>query len=921
MAESISIRTIPNIQQLPVSAIHRLYQDSEGYMWYGTVEGLCRDDGYQIITFHSCSQSGKPNTNDPITSIQESPSGDIWFGTDNGCFILHKSGYYVTMVDHELCKNIRSEVLGTDTEDNIYVSIPGKLLKFKENGTLSQTYEVPMNATLSNFNETSDGKLWFSGWGMQLMCIDIESGLLKFIPESPEIVNHTLAKDRKNLWLGTQDGSIYFYDISENKSRLCYGPTNESILFLLQDYENGDIWATTGTGLQKYYVSENGNLIKRDIENNLFDYTLMLNEIIKSNNGNLWVSAFDIPSFFIETEPTLPRYYPLSNVNKHFNNKATVIGLAEGKNNNVWFSQERSGLCLYNLNTETLIFYKDCLQIKDLPLNSINEMTRSEDGSKVWVTPNGSLTVYQLQDCGSSINLLKSISLDEKTNGFIKKLWEDRNGILWIGTNKDLFTYNPFENRLSLVADNIGNISDIRESALNSIWISTTNNGLWKINAGSKPYQCPASDKYFITSVSPAINGDAWFSTDSGDIFHYSAKGKTISVPQFDIPMERCAINHLYADSYGHVWIIANQKVVEFNPSNGASHIYATSEEGMPWRILPTSFYVDDKENIFVGGIPGISRLIPSPRLEIEASNVKTLVSDVRVGGKSILIGDSTKINSPTEIVLDKNDINIDIYFTSLNHSYASKTRYAYKLSDFDKEWIKLEPGKNVASYTHLPPGTHTLQVRSTDTNDQWSDSVSTIKIYREPAFHETLWFRMIVIFSVIVIFVLAIYAYVRYLKKKNEEISKDSTEMIRMKAYITSTNDEDNPQYEEMNRILLRKITSVIESNLSDTNFSVDSLAKAMNMSKSTLTRKMKTSTDMTPLEYIRHIKMRHAKAMLSDKGRNISDVAFALGYDNSKYFTHNFKNTFGMTPSEYQKSSVNKEDTDNEGASFESK
>ena len=82
-----------------------------------------------------------------------------------------------------------------------------------------------------------------------------------------------------------------------------------------------------------------------------------------------------------------------------------------------------------------------------------------------------------------------------------------------------------------------------------------------------------------------------------------------------------------------------------------------------------------------------------------------------------------------------------------------------------------------------------------------------------------------------------------------------------------------------------------------------VQRLAEAMNMSRSTLTRKLKAITGDTPLEFIRHIKMKHARRLLSDKRRNVSEVAAELGYQNRKYFTACFKDEFGMTPSEFQK------------------
>lgn len=913
MASPIHIKTIPNIGQLPVTAVHRIYEDSRGYMWYGTVEGLCRDDGYNIITFRPHSRFGYLDTNNPVTSIAESPVGDIWFGTDDGCYVLHREGYYITPIDNGHFQNgIRTEVVGVGSNGNMYVGIPGKLIELYPSGEFVNKYDVPHMATLAKMCETSDGKIWFSTWGMPLMILDKTTDKLKTVVNTPAITCHVLARGGRKIWMGTDKGEIYIYDLTsqdDDAIKLCKSADNEAIFYMTQDDKDGDLWVTTSLGLHRY--SGNPPIIEIGIEDDMLQGSMMLNEIIRDRRGDLWVSAFDRPSFCIEMKSSVPRHYPLAQISERFDNRASVIAMSEGKNGDIWFAHERSGLCFYDSDNGKVSYYCDFPEVAQLPLASIVEMTRSEDGSKTWVTPVKSSIVYQLQYSNGHIRLVNSIDITGLSGKHVKKLWEDRKGVLWIGTEKELFTYDVESETLHLVNDSIGNVSDIRESASGYIWIGTYDNGLWRTGPNGDLRRWQGTDRYGIVSVSPSLSGEVWFSTNEGALFMFSAKKMTVTPIYFDNAHVRSSINHIHVDSYGHVWLIENQKIIEYNPANGASHVYLTSEEGMPWRILPTSFYVDKKGDIFVGGIPGISSLTPSARLDYEASDIETVVSDVHIWGKSILIGDTTGVNSSDEIYLNPDDQYIDIYFSSLNHVHADKTKYSYRLKGFDKDWIMLEPGKNVASYTRLPHGTFILEVRSTDENDQWSTKVTTLKIHRLPTFFETWWFRMLIIMIAVGIIGLGLFVYIRSMKRKNEEIWEDSTEMIRMRDYIKS-NGSDDPQYEEMNQILLEKAKSVIEANLSEIDFSVETLSQSMGMSRSTLTRKLKAATGLSPLEYIRSIKMSHAKAMLSSRGRNISDVAYALGYDNRKYFTSCFKNTFGMTPSEYQKSVLNDEKVD---------
>lgn len=89
-AQNIKMTRIPSVPQLPVSALHRIFQDSEGYIWYGTVNGLCRDDGYQIKVFRSDFETPNLLNDNTVQCIAEADDGRIWFGTDHGAYILDK---------------------------------------------------------------------------------------------------------------------------------------------------------------------------------------------------------------------------------------------------------------------------------------------------------------------------------------------------------------------------------------------------------------------------------------------------------------------------------------------------------------------------------------------------------------------------------------------------------------------------------------------------------------------------------------------------------------------------------------------------------------------------------------------------------------------------------------------------------------
>lgn len=266
-------------------------------------------------------------------------------------------------------------------------------------------------------------------------------------------------------------------------------------------------------------------------------------------------------------------------------------------------------------------------------------------------------------------------------------------------------------------------------------------------------------------------------------------------------------------------------------------------------------------------------------------------------------------VTHENSLTLHPDEYDLDIHFSSLDYLNASKTRYAYRLIGLDKEWNYTAVGQHTVNYKHLPHGNYVFEVKATDGYGIWSDKITRLHIERLPAFYQTGWAITLYILLLAAGVFLGLRFYLRRMKLKNEELYADSTELMKMRSYL---NEKSVPQAEvrisdmefaKLDEILLENILKAVEENLSEPDFDVQHLAEKVNMSRSTLTRKLKAITGLTPLEYIRRVKMQHAFRMLEDTRATVNEVALALGYYNRKYFTTCFKEEYGITPSEYQK------------------
>ena len=181
------------------------------------------------------------------------------------------------------------------------------------------------------------------------------------------------------------------------------------------------------------------------------------------------------------------------------------------------------------------------------------------------------------------------------------------------------------------------------------------------------------------------------------------------------------------------------------------------------------------------------------------------------------------------------------------------------------------------------------MEVRICQPNGSWGKPVELLTIVRKPAWWETWWaFTLYALLAIGTVVLLLLLNHRRHKKELYVEVTQTKMSML--------TADHS----------LLDKIVAVIDSHLDDSDFGLDELASEMNMSKSTLHRRLKASADMTPLDFIRSIRIKRAADMLLAGEKNISEVAYSTGFTTPKYFTRCFKEEFGMTPTQYQQKKV---------------
>lgn len=895
------VSTIPTLRQLPVNAINCFFQDSEGYMWYGTVDGLCRDDGYSIHTFRSDFLTPGMIQINNVLDITEDSRHRIWFSTHKGIYVLDKQTSDIKPLNVADLRTAHIDLLKAHGS-SLWTCQGNHLCQVSEDGKMIYRHDFP--DAVRGFCFDSNGNMYVYLANAGLYCKSNADSSFVLLDNSVAITCMYEDYSKKFLWVLSSDG-IKKYSKKDKKliSQFFDAPAGYpvNLFHIEQDDVHHLLWVLAYNSLM-VFEPQSGNRLTKVSTAGLFSPRYrILSSIYKDNGGNLWIGGFDTPSFVIRHERNAITQYDIRPLVERTGFNPSIVTLCRDDDGYIWYYQEGCGLFFLNPFKGAVVSYQDC-STRMLPLNTVPYLICSKRRNCIWAS---TLTaVYMLSRKDDTMKLEKEIDMTAQTKrtGNLECIFEDYAGNLWISTMNGLYLWRNGEKEVKTISENVGDISDFTQTSDGTIWFAVRNKGIGRLYANGKYtiYKHPMD----FTTLDATSDGRLWAGTGEGQVLVFDVS----SPDRYDEYTERCGMNgdmvdHIKVDILNHVWIVTNQRIREFNPRNGAFRLLSTTDENIPLnRFLPRAVYKDpDTHQIFFGGIPGLIAISPSQSLEAIPKNVRVFVTDVKIMGKSIWF-DSKRERSANSIDINPDENNISIEFSSLNYINRMRIRYAYRMKGVDKGWVYLPAGENVANYNHLAKGKYIFEVKATDENGLWSKKVTKFVIHRLPAWYET-WIAYIIYIGMAVALMLWLFSLYRRIEKERgerqmiENLLKAKQMQLQSEKPIQSITITPRKSFDEE---FLDKAVRIVEQNLSNPDFGVVFLASELGMSRSTFMRRIKAVTGQTPLDFIKSVKLKHAYQMLEDKTASVQSVMEAIGYSDHKTFTQSFKDAFGMTPSE---------------------
>ena len=777
-------------------------QDSVGFIWMATENGLCRFDGYNFVYYKNHVHDNSSLSYNHAFSLLEDKNGIIWVGTLGGGLnkfnsrtgkfkrFMNDANNYNSISNNNVYKVYR------DSKKRIWVSTLGGGLNLfdpvKEIFTRFTHSNKDPNSISSNMVsalfEDKENNFWIGTFdaGINLF-VEKENKFLHIIndPNKKYSLSHNqvmefLEDSKGRFWIATFGGGVNLFDRTNKKfrntkseSNFPLKPDNLNVRRLLEDSES--IWVGTYNGLFRF---DKNSFSKTDLYSNPNNPKTINDDKIRSiymdRMGNVWVGTIDGLNKFDSNKKAFEITYFNQNFEKVLDNQHVVSSnfitdkiLWAGPGKSAITKSAKRKIKFFGkvdtqkgFQTQTATsFYKDEKNI--LWIGSYN-------GIYYYDTGNNEFHNVQYFDDGTST----------RGNNFVRWFYTDKKNRLWAGTMSGGLTfYDPSKNIIKRYTHNEQDIKTIGDSRVScvfedkygTIWIGTYG-GLDIINEKEqtfKHYKINPNDSTAISNdriycIYESKAGDLWIGTYQG-LNRYNRKKDNFEQFTSQHGLSDNTIYSIQEDDAENLWLRINDAISKFDPVKKLFTNYNTSDGLPPIGLNGNISLLNNDGKMFFGFSNGLISFYPK-ELKDNPYKPHVVFTKLTIMDKEVEVGEDSPLAKPLneldEIELTHNDKAIGIEFSALHYAIPSKNKYAYKLEGVIDDWIFVDANNRVAKFTNLDPGTYILKVIASNNDGIWNNVEKTLKIIITPPYWGTWWFRIFVV--IIILFLIFIFYEIR---------------------------------------------------------------------------------------------------------------------------------------------------------------
>jgi ligand-binding sensor domain-containing protein/serine phosphatase RsbU (regulator of sigma subunit) len=773
-------------QGLSEQKVYTLLQDSKDYLWLGTANGLSRFDGKDFKNFYTSDSLPVGG----VKCILEDSLGYIWFG--------HLSGGGISRYDGKKFEKVVFDSI-TITGDVTGIAIVKGKLWF----TSASDGAIQCDFPVSDIKHVK-GRLYMGKEGLSdrvvglttnrdgsLICFAEDAGLKKYnIKEDkfgnyivPQLTSYfsitSLLEDNSgNIWVGTYNGGLYRYIISESRM-VFYDLIREGLksnfVSCITEDSHGRIWAGTfGGGIA---VFDGGKILKYDESNGL--EAAKIYDIIEDREGNMLIADYD-------NGLTIYKGNILTVNDKSILPDSTVNAIYQDKSGTMWFGT-KAGISRYSLwSDKKPVFY---FEKGNSPFEDIR-FFREDRGGNLWIGANkGGVVLYNSKTSGFEANKEINRELVKNSDGKVSAIEIDKQNRLWVGTDDGVIVGADNPMRYSLSESfpfTIGAVTSLYCDPSGNMWI------------GAEPgYKKPGLIKYDVLKnkfvpfyslqgIIPRTMemdslGVMWIGTNDG--VKAFKDDSIISTVKAENGLLSDLISLLKIGKDGSIYIGTNKGLNRYFPSTGRIFSYTQKNGFTGIEAKPNAVFESGSRELWFGTAYGAIRLSPEKISPVPPE------PKIYISGMKVNLGDVYMRN---DMKLKHNMNNLEFEFFSISFSNPDLIRYKIRLEGANEDWRQpLEQTR--AIYSSLSPGKYTFMVKASDSQGVWSKEPTVFHFTIRPPYYLSWWF--ILAAGILILVVIIVYINIReknLIREKmllEQKVAERTAEVVQKSMIIEEKN------------------------------------------------------------------------------------------------------------------------------------
>lgn len=799
---------------LPNSKINSIYQDSRGFIWISTENGLSRFDGMGFSTFHHDRSNSNSIASDLVLTVFEDSGRTYWVGTSAGLQVFDSEYSTFTKInlhDNEVAASDQHisaitevtigeerKIIAASSGHGIYIIDP----LTKETDIQMQEVinpSLPSQFIRRIFKDSSE-RLWISAEDGGISIFNLKKG---FISEeaiwdeemeysSKSVVITSFAEDVRSgkILLGTSNHGLLIYDPSTGRIRMPSDHDARSCMVetilknnIMGNYENTTfLIGLENNGIKLFNAAEE-TLSDVQIPGVGFDTsTWKVHSLIEDSQGNVWVGAFQTGIMVIPRSMYGFESISLGSHGHQGTDEACVTSvITDNRNGGLWVGTDGAGLFRIDRNGN-----KECFSSNNSGLsnNSIMSLVMDKRGT-LWVaTYLGGLFRWTEESGFRQFRDQESIS----SNRVICLTYSKDDDLLYVGTHGNgMSIVSPSEEEVICIYDEDSNkwISNLYIDNDGLIWVGTYNGAMcYDRKTGS--LNKLEIDEFLDTRIHSFCedsNGNIWIGTGEGLVcLNKASRQRDLFTEKDGLPSN--IIEDIEESSDGNIWIATMNGLSRYSPVNGTFKNYYHYDGLQANEFHARASYCAEDGRMFFGGIKGLTTFYPHivdrdtrPVPPLYFSDLKVMNEPVdynpSAGEDNIL---DKHITEATRLTLPYDENIFSIKFTVLEYTNPRKIMYAYMMEGFDSDWNYIGQDSRIVTYTNLPAGKYTLKAKAFFEGSPDKHSYREISIRIMPPWYKTIWACLMYL----LLTAFAIYGLAQW--KKREERAKREKEESAIK-------------------------------------------------------------------------------------------------------------------------------------------